>query len=78
MEPNKSRIYTQFIQKIGFYPDKKLGDHELTYFLYDFSDQCLIYHLFLNSLQGLKTKNSNFFKNVQISRGGIKKGFTVP
>ena len=59
MEPNKSRIYIQFIQKIGFYPDKKLGDHELTYLLYDFSDQCLIYHLFLNNLQGIKTKNSN-------------------
>ena len=77
MEPNKSRIYTQFIQKIGFYPDKKLGDHELTYFLYDFSDQCLIYHLFLNSLQGLKTKNSNLvliFDKYSLHVTAMKKG----
>ena len=59
MEPNKSRIYIQFVQKIGFYPDKILGEHEINYFLYDFSDQCLIYHLFLNSLQGIRSKNSN-------------------
>ena len=58
MDPNQSKLYSQFVQKIGFYPDEKLGKYEITYHLYDFSEQCLIYHLFLNQVQGKKSKNS--------------------
>lgn len=39
------------MQKLGFYPDKKVGGYEIEYNLYDFPDQCLIYHLFLNHIQ---------------------------
>ena len=47
VDEKQNRIYSHFLQKIGFYPDKKMGDFEIMYNLYDFSDQCLIYHLFL-------------------------------
>ena len=47
VDEKQNRIYSHFLQKIGFYPDKKIGDFEIMYNLYDFSDQCLIYHLFL-------------------------------
>jgi hypothetical protein len=59
MDSNQSRIYSQFVQKIGFCPDKKIGQYEINYQLYDFSDQCLIYHLFLSNLQGKKSQNSS-------------------
>ena len=58
MDANQSKFFSLFVQKIGFCPDKKLGQHEITYQLYDFSDQCLIYHLFLSNLQGKKSQNS--------------------
>ena len=58
MDPKQSRISSQFVQKIGFFPDNKLGQYEINYQLYDFSDQCLIYHLFLSNLQGEKSQNS--------------------
>ena len=43
----QNKIYAQFLDKLGFYPDKKMGGYEIMYNLYDFTDQCLIYHLFL-------------------------------
>ena len=47
VDQKKNRIYAQFLEKLSFYPDKKIGEYEIMYNLYDFSDQCLIYHLFL-------------------------------
>ena len=47
VDQKQNHIYSQFLQKLGFYPDKKMGEFEIMYNLYDFSDQCLIYHLFL-------------------------------
>jgi hypothetical protein len=58
MDEKQSKLYSLFVQKIGFCPDKKLGKYEINYQLYDFSDQCLIYHLFLNNVQGKKSQNS--------------------
>jgi hypothetical protein len=51
VDENQNRVYSQFLQKLGFYPEKILGDYQISYNLYDFSDQCLIYHLFLNHCQ---------------------------
>ena len=51
VDKNQNKIYSQFLQKLGFYPDKKIGGYEIEYNLYDFCDQCLIYHLFLNHIQ---------------------------
>ena len=47
----QNQIYIQFLEKLGFYPNKKIFNYEISYNLYDFTDQCLIYHLFLNSIQ---------------------------
>ena len=47
IDKTQNKIYSQFLQKLGFYPDKKIGEYEIIYNLYDFSDQCLIYHLYL-------------------------------
>ena len=51
VDKEQNKIYEQFLQKLGFYPDKKIGGYEIEYNLYDFTDQCLIYHLFLNHIQ---------------------------
>ena len=50
-DQKQNRIYVRFLQKLGFYPDKKIDDYEFMYNLYDFSDQVLIYHLFLAHCQ---------------------------
>ena len=47
----QNQIYIQFLEKLGFYPNKKISNYEIKYNLYDFTDQCLIYHLFLNHIQ---------------------------
>ena len=47
----QNKIYIQFLEKLGFYPNKKISNYEIKYNLYDFTDQCLIYHLFLNHIQ---------------------------
>ena len=54
----QNKIYTQFLEKLGFYPDKKIFNYEIKYNLYDFTDQCLIYHLFLNHIQERHLDNS--------------------
>ena len=46
----QNKIYIQFLEKLGFYPDKIISNYELKYNLYDFTDQCLIYHLYLNHI----------------------------
>jgi len=46
------------LEKLGFYPDKKISNYEVKYNLYDFTDQCLIYHLFLNHIQERHLDNS--------------------
>ena len=51
VDQKQNRIYARFLQKLGFYPDKKIDDYEFMYNLYDFSDQVLIYHLFLAHCQ---------------------------
>ena len=43
----ENQVYIQFLQKLGFYPDKKLDGYQISYNLLDFADQCLIYHLYL-------------------------------
>ena len=45
------------MQKLGFNPDKKIEQYQITYNLYDFSDQCLIYHLFLVHCQDVLIEN---------------------
>ena len=52
----QNKICEQFLQKLGFNPDKKLDQYLITYNLYDFSDQCLIYHLFLVHCQGIEVE----------------------
>jgi hypothetical protein len=47
----QNKIYIQFLEKLGFYPNKKISNYEIKYNLYDFTDQCLIYHLYLNHIQ---------------------------
>ena len=54
----QNKIYIQFLEKLGFYPDKKISNFEVKYNLYDFTDQCLIYHLFLNHIQERHLDNS--------------------
>ena len=54
----QNKIYIQFFEKIGFYPDKKISNYEIKYNLYDFTDQCLIYHLYLNHIQERESDNS--------------------
>ena len=58
---NKNKMYEQFLQKLGFYPDEKLDRFEIKYNLYDFSDQCVIYHLFLNHIQEKYVESSTLF-----------------
>ena len=54
----QNQIYIQFFEKIGFYPDKKICNYEIKYNLYNFTDQCLIYHLYLNHIQEREIENS--------------------
>jgi len=54
----QNKIYIQFLEKLGFYPDKKISNYDVKYNLYDFTDQCLIYHLFLNHIQERHLDNS--------------------
>ena len=54
----QNQVYIQFLQKLGFYPDKKISGYEINYNLYDFIDQCLIYHLFLNHIQEIPVESS--------------------
>ena len=51
-------IYVQFLQKLGFYPDKNISNYTIKYNLYDFTDQCLIYHLFLLHIQEISVESS--------------------
>ena len=54
----QNNIYIQFLKKLGFYPDKNLDNYEIKYNLYDFADQCLIYHLFLTHIQEKPVESS--------------------
>ena len=54
----QNKIYIQFFEKLGFYPDKKICNYEIKYNLYNFTDQCLIYHLYLNHIQEREIDNS--------------------
>ena len=54
----ENQVYIQFLQKLGFYPDKKIANYEIKYNLLDFTDQCLIYHLFLNHIQEKPVESS--------------------
>ena len=54
----ENQIYVQFLQKLGFYPDKNLSNYTIKYNLYDFTDQCLIYHLFLLHIQEIPVESS--------------------
>ena len=54
----ENQVYIQFLQKLGFYPDKKIANYEIKYNLFDFTDQCLIYHLFLNHIQEKPVESS--------------------
>ena len=54
---SQNKICEQFLQKLGFNPDKKIEQYQITYNLYDFSDQCLIYHLFLVHCQDVLIEN---------------------
>ena len=54
----ENQIYVQFLQKIGFYPDKNISNYTIKYNLYDFTDQCLIYHLFLLHIQEISVESS--------------------
>ena len=74
---NKNKIYEQFLQKLGFYPDKKLDKYDITYNLYDFSDQCLIYHLFLNHIQEKYVESSTLvllFDKYTVSASALNEG----
>ena len=54
----QNQVYIEFLKKLGFYPDKKISNYEIKYNLYDFNDQCLIYHLFLNHIQQIPVESS--------------------
>ena len=54
----QNKIYIQFLEKLGFYPNKKISNYEIKYNLYDFTDQCLIYHLYLNHIQEIPVESS--------------------
>ena len=58
VDQTENKICEQFLKKLGFNPDKKLGEYEITYNLFDFSDQCLLYHLFLIHCQEKEESNS--------------------
>ena len=73
----QNKIYEQFLQKLGFYPDKKIGGQEIIYNLYDFSDQCLIYHLFLNHIQQKYVESSTLvliFDKYNINVSALNEG----
>lgn len=46
-DQSHSSAYGRYIQSISFYPDSKIYGNFVSYNLYNFCDQCLIYHLFL-------------------------------
>ena len=74
---NKNKIYEQFLQKLGFYPDEKLDKFKIIYNLYDFSDQCLIYHLFLNHIQEKYVESSTLiliFDKFTVSASALNEG----
>ena len=54
----ENQVYVQFLQKLGFYPDKNISNYIIKYNLYDFTDQCLIYHLFLLHIQEISVESS--------------------
>ena len=58
VDQDENQIYVQFLQKLGFYPDKNLSNYTIKYNLYDFTDQCLIYHLFLLHIQEIPVESS--------------------
>ena len=57
-DKSQNQMYIQFFEKVGFYPDKKICNYEIKYNLYNFTDQCLIYHLYLNHIQEREMDNS--------------------
>ena len=75
----QNKMCEQFLQKLGFNPDKKIGEYEVSYNLYDFSDQCLLYHLFIINCQEKYDENStlvmifdkNFLHITAMNEGGI-------
>ena len=75
----QNKVCEQFLQKLGFNPDKKIGEYEIIYNLYDFSDQCLLYHLFLINCQEKYDENStlvmifdkNYLHVTAMNEGGI-------
>ena len=74
---NKNKIYEQFLQKLGFYPDENLDRYKIIYNLYDFSDQCLIYHLFLNHIQEKYVESSTLillFDKYTVSASALNEG----
>ena len=74
---NKNKIYEQFLQKLGFYPDENLDRYKIIYNLYDFSDQCLIYHLFLNHIQEKYVESSTLillFDKYTVSASSLNEG----
>ena len=73
----QNKIYIQFLEKLGFYPNKKISNYEIKYNLYDFTDQCLIYHLFLNHIQERRLDESTLvmiFDSENIHITALNKG----
>ena len=42
VDKDQNKIYEQFLQKLGFYPDKKIGGYEIEYNLYDFPSKNML------------------------------------
>ena len=54
-------IFANYIEKIGFYPNNQISDIKINYQLYDFSEQCLVYYLFLCNKEKKNIEKSVFF-----------------
>ena len=53
--------FTNYLEKIGFYPGEEIEGFKTECKLYDLCEQDLIYHLFLNKTKNEENKNSILF-----------------
>ena len=50
--------FTNYLEKIGFYPGEDIEGYKIEYKLYDICEQCLIYYLFDNKVQNKEINKS--------------------
>ena len=61
-EFDKAEIFEKknYIKNIGFYPEDKIDNYKIEYKLYDREEIVLTYHIFYNTIKGIKISKSVF------------------